>query len=145
MLAALIVAAGLHSFHHSPTLPEAPAPAARHWPMLAAGVATGFVSGLTGVGGPVLAVPLLLAFGYPLLTAIGVGQVVQVAGAMSGTAANLAVGTIAFTLAAQVGAIETAGVLAGAALIHRIDLRHAQRCVAGLCVGAGLLFMLRGA
>lgn len=144
MLALLIVAAGLHTFSHSGAQAK-PAPGARHWPMLAMGAATGFMSGLTGVGGPVLAVPLLLAAGYPLLTAIGVGQVVQVAGALSGTAANLALGTIDFTLAAQVGALEVAGVLAGAALIHRIDLRHAQRCVAGLCIVAGLLFMLRGA
>ena len=141
VLAVLIVAAGLTTLRGSAT--PARAPALRRSLLLAAGAATGFLSGLTGVGGPVLALPLLLALGFPLLTSIGVGQVVQVAGALSGSAANLALGTIDFTLAAQVGAVEIAGVLAGAALVHRIDLRLAQRAVAILCISAGLAFMLR--
>ena len=143
ILSLLIVAAGLASLRGG----AAPArvPAMRRGLLLAAGAATGFLSGLTGVGGPVLAVPLLLALGFPLLTSIGVGQVVQVAGALSGSAANLALGTVDFALAAQVGVIEIAGVLAGAALVHRIDLRLAQRCVAIVCVFTGLAFMLRSA
>jgi uncharacterized protein len=141
MLALLIVAAGLTTLRGN-TAP-ARAPAMRRPLLLAAGAAIGFLSGLTGVGGPVLAVPLLLALGFPLLTSIGVGQVVQVAGALSGSAANLALGTIDFAMAAQVGALEIAGVLAGAALVHRIDLRLAQRGVAMVCIGAGLAFMLR--
>lgn len=144
MLALLVVAAGLYTLRARAGQPAPPAPGARRWLLLAAaGAATGFISGLAGVGGPVLAVPLMLAFGFPLLTSIGVGQVVQVAGAVSASAANLALGTIDFALAAQVGAFEMAGVLAGAALIHRIDLRLAQRGAAVLCIGAGLVLLLR--
>lgn len=148
MLAALIVAAGLYTLHDRATVTaaSAPAPTRRRWLLLAAaGAATGFISGLTGVGGPVLSVPLMLALGFPVLPSIGVGQVVQVVGALSGTAANLSLGTIDFELAAQAGAFEIAGVVAGAALIHRVDLRLAQRCVAALCIVAGMAFMLRGA
>ncbi|SFU74745.1 sulfite exporter TauE/SafE family protein [Pseudoduganella namucuonensis] len=149
-LAALIVAAGLYTLHDGAakraTAAATPAPTRRRWLLLAAaGAATGFVSGLTGVGGPVLSVPLMLALGFPVLASIGVGQVVQVVGALSGTAANLSLGTIDFELAAQAGAFEIAGVVAGAALIHRVDLRLAQRCVAALCIVAGMAFMLRGA
>lgn len=39
------------------------------------GLLIGFLSGLLGVGGPVIAVPLLLLFGVPMLTAVAVAQV----------------------------------------------------------------------
>lgn len=120
-------------------------PRANRLLLLGAGAITGFVSGLTGVGGPVLLVPLMLACGFPALTAIGVGQVIQIVGALSGTAANLRLGTIDFGLAALVAVFEVAGVFAGVHLIHRIDLRLATRAVGVACIAAGAVLLWRSA
>ncbi len=38
------------------------------------GAVAGFGSGLTGVGGPALSVPLMVLFGFPTLTTIGASQ-----------------------------------------------------------------------
>src|SRR5690606_6552742 len=53
------------------------------------GAASGFLSGLTGIGGPALSVPLMVLLGFSILTAVGIGQVLQIVGAVSGTLANL--------------------------------------------------------
>ena len=144
VLACVVGAAGVVTLFRSPD-PGGARPRANRSLLLGAGALTGFVSGLTGVGGPVLSVPLMLACGFPALTAIGVGQVIQVVGALSGTAANLRLGTIDFGLAALVALFEIAGVLAGAHLIHRIDLRLATRAVGVACIAAGIVLLWRSA
>lgn len=143
ILAAIIVFAGLSMFGRPHS--ECGARTAPRWPLLAAlGAVVGFASGLTGVGGPVLSVPLLVMCGFPVLTAIGVSQVVQIVGALSGTAANAQLGIIDYPLAALVGLAEMAGVIAGAHLIHRVETHIVKRLAGALCVAVGLLFMWRG-
>ena len=144
LLAGVVCAAGVVTLTRGPGA-SAARPRANRLLLLGAGALTGFLSGLTGVGGPVLSVPLMLACGFPALTAIGVGQVIQVVGALSGTAANLRLGTIDFGLAALVAVFEMAGVLAGVHLIHRIDLRQATRAVGVACMGAGAVLLWRSA
>jgi uncharacterized membrane protein YfcA len=114
------------------------------WLTLAAiGALTGFLSGLTGIGGPALSVPLMVLCGYSVLGAIGVGQLLQIVGALSGTLANLHYVRIDYTLAAFIAAFEIAGVLCGAFIIHRIDATLIKRLVGGLCLVAGFTFILR--
>ena len=144
LLAGVITAAGLVTLTRR-TGASGAQPHANRLLLLGAGAVTGFVSGLTGVGGPVLSVPLMLACGFPALSAIGVGQVIQVVGALSGTAANLRLGTIDFGLAALVAVFEMAGVFIGAHLIHRIDVRLATRAVGAACIAAGAVLLWRSA
>jgi uncharacterized membrane protein YfcA len=121
-----------------------PEGARQRWLILAAiGVVTGFFSGLAGIGGQVLSVPLMVLCGYPVLTAIGVGQALQTVGALSGSLANLHYASIDFGLAAFIDVFEIAGVLAGAFLIHRLDGTLVKRLVGGLCMVAGCGFILR--
>ena len=121
-----------------------PRGARRRWLILAAiGAVTGFFSGLTGIGGPVLSVPLMVLCGYSVLTAVGVGQVLQTVGALSGSLANLHYTGIDYRLAAFVVVFEIAGVLAGAVVIHRVDGALVKRLVGGLCMVAGCGFILR--
>jgi uncharacterized membrane protein YfcA len=111
--------------------------------LAAIGAVTGFFSGLAGIGGQVLSVPLMVLCGYPVLTAIGVGQALQTVGALSGSLANLHYASIDFGLAAFVDVFEIAGVLVGAFLIHRLDGVLVKRLVGGLCMVAGCGFILR--
>jgi hypothetical protein len=111
--------------------------------LAAIGAVTGFFSGLTGIGGPVLSVPLMVVCGYSVLTAVGVGQVLQAVGALSGSLANLQDAGIDYGLAAFIDVFEIAGVLAGAVVIHRLDGALVKRLVGGLCMVAGCGFILR--
>jgi uncharacterized membrane protein YfcA len=108
-------------------------------PLLGAiGAVSGFGSGYTGVGGPVLSVPLMVLFGFPALTAIGVSQVIQIIAAVSGTVGNLQFGTLNYTIAAPVTLCEIAGVFLGVRIVHAIPLQVVRTCVAVACVGIGV-------
>ena len=45
--------------------------------LLLIGAGTGFTSSLSGTGGPLVLVPILMAFNLPVLTVIGLGQAIQ--------------------------------------------------------------------
>lgn len=146
ILAATVLAAGLYLL----LVRISPSPAVsvvcprRQWLLLAGvGAATGFLSGLTGVGGPVLSVPLMVMCGFPLLASIGAGQVLQLIGALSGSAANLQLGTIDFGLAAFICVFEIGGVILGVYVISRMDARLIKKCVGAMCCLAGCAFMMR--
>ena len=145
VLAAAILVAGIHtSAAGGRAVLAMPDDARRRRLILAAiGAVTGFFSGLTGIGGPVLSVPLMVACGYSVLTAVGVGQVLQAVGALSGSLANLHYASIDYGLAAFIDVFEIAGVLVGAAVIHRVDGALVKRLVGGLCMVAGCGFILR--
>ena len=118
--------------------------AKQQWLVLAGiGAMTGFLSGLTGIGGPALSVPLMMLCGYSILNAIGAGQVLQIVGALSGTMANLKFGTIDFGLAWFITSFEIFGVLLGAYLIHKVDVRLIKKLVGFLCLVAGFAFIVR--
>ena len=92
--------------------------------LLVIGGAVGFGSGLTGVGGPVLSVPLMVILGFSPLTAIATSQVIQITAALSGSAGNLAHGFIDAGVAVWIPRAELVGVTAGA-------WRFARPCPAG--------------
>ncbi|MBU3067757.1 sulfite exporter TauE/SafE family protein [Nocardia sp. NEAU-G5] len=85
------------------------------------GVAT--ASGLVGVGGPVLAVPLLIALDVPVLSAIAAAQVQSVAIAGIGTLGYFAVGVIDWRLAAVIAIPELAGALLGWIVARALPIR----------------------
>ena len=147
ILALLIAAAGAYtlltgSAQRAPSLHDKPA--RQRALLFAIGAVTGFGSGLTGVGGPALAVPMLVLFGFPALRAIGASQVIQIVAAVSGSAAHLAHGSVDLRLAALLTVFEVLGVAVGVRLAHAIDARWLRRGVGLLCVavGTGLLVSL---
>ncbi len=113
--------------------------------LLLVGVAAGFGSGLTGAGGPLFSVPIMLAFGFPPLMTIGVSQVLQIVSAGSGTLANLSYGAIDFTIALFITPFELLGVAIGVVAAHRANVAHLRRAAAWLCIVAGVFILIRGA
>lgn len=87
------------------------------------GVGVAAASGLFGVGGPMLAVPLLVAIGVPVLAALGAAQVQSVVIASVGTAGYLAQGDVSWPLAVLVGVPELVGVLVGWKLAQAVPTR----------------------
>lgn len=145
VLAAVIVGAGLHAVAAggNAAFPMPDSARERWCRLVAVGAVTGLLSGLTGVGGPVLSVPLMAMCGYPMFTAIGVGQALQVVGALSGSLVNLHYLDIDYGLAAFVAAFEIAGALLGAWAIHRVRAALVRRLVGALCLVAGCGFIVR--
>ena len=109
----------------------------------------GFGSGLTGVGGPVLSVPLMVILGFTPLTSIATSQVIQITAATSGSISYFANGFVDLHMAFLVTAAELVGVVAGARLAHSVSsgvqkngfcrLHHRGRVHLRPCAFAGLI------
>jgi uncharacterized membrane protein YfcA len=114
--------------------------------LMGIGAVVGFGSGLTGVGGPALSVPIMILFGFSPLTTIGASQVVQILAGISGTAGNLQYGAINFKLVTILTIFEVIGVLAGVRIVHAMNAQALRGYVGVLCilVGAGLMMRALG-
>lgn len=105
------------------------------WQYGLAGIGAGFVSGLLGVGGGIIMVPLLAGvFGMPLKRALGTSLVAIVALVVPGATVHWALGNIDWAIAL----VLTLGVVPGARLGARLSLR-AREPTLRLAVGAFLI------
>lgn len=111
--------------------------------LVAIGAVTGFGSALTGTGGPLLLVPLLVWLGQPVLVSIGLSQVIQVPIAVLATAGNVTYGRVDLILALTVAVLLMIGVTAGARLAHTISAGALKHVVAWVMVGVGVLIVAR--
>jgi len=85
------------------------------------GFALGAVSGLLGVGGPVLAVPALILIGVPMLLAIAVAQVQSIFIAAFATTGYLLQDSVSLPLATVVGVPLLVGAIVGWKIAHLVN------------------------
>ena len=111
--------------------------------LLVVGALSGFGSGLSGAGGPLFSVPMMLVLGFVPLAAIGASQVLMIVAALFGTLGNLQYGSIDFVLAAWITLFELVGAVAGARAAHAASVAVLRRTAAGLCVLTGVLMLAR--
>jgi uncharacterized protein len=111
--------------------------------LIGIGAVAGFGSGLTGVGGPALSVPIMVLFGFPPLATIGASQVIQILAAVSGTAGNLHYGSIDFGLAGLVTLCEVIGVQLGVRIVHAVNIQLLRGFIGVLCIAVGAAMMGR--
>jgi uncharacterized membrane protein YfcA len=107
--------------------------------LLAIGAFVGFGSALTGTGGAVLLVPVLLLLQVPVLAAVGAAQAVALPIAAFSTAGFLLYGSVDFALGTAAGLVGAAGVVAGARIAHAAPAATLRRVVATALLCAGLL------
>ena len=102
-----------------------PVPAPRPGPALVAavGIAVGLVSGVLGLGGPMLSVPLLVALGAPVLAALAAAQVQSVVIAGVGTIGYAVHGSVDWALVALIGVPELVGVVVGWRIARALPTR----------------------
>ncbi|QLD91193.1 sulfite exporter TauE/SafE family protein [Natronomonas salina] len=98
------------------------------------GVFVGIPGGLLGVGGPVLAVPLLVAVGVPLLSGVAAAQVQSVFIAAPAAIAYLLEGAISLPLVALFVIPEIAGLYVGWKIAHQIDAGRLKLVLAGTLI-----------
>lgn len=109
------------------------------------GGGVGFISGLLGLGGGWVLVPLLvLLMGIPVPVAVGTSLVAIVAPALTGTLAHYHLGNLDPGRAVPLVLAGVAGVRAGAWGVLRVPERHLKRALAGLLLLGGGYMLVRG-
>jgi uncharacterized membrane protein YfcA len=103
--------------------------------LIGGGFVVAVASGMFGVGGPLLTVPLLVAIGTPMLPALAAAQVQSVVISTVGTIGYLSQGSIDWPLALVVGIPELCGVIIG----WKIAQRTSQRRLKGAMIVALLI------
>jgi uncharacterized protein len=88
--------------------------------LLIIGLVTGFLSSLTGTGGPLVLVPILISMRLAILTSVGLSQVVQLPVALAATAGNIVYGKLDLALGAILAASLSGGSWYGAKLAHSV-------------------------
>ena len=107
------------------------------------GTAAGVFSGLFGVGGGTVLVPLLIVWlGYEEREATGTSLAAIVVIAAVAVAAQAAYGNVDWLKAAFVGLPAVGGVLAGTALQQRVPQRTVSLAFAALLVAAAVTLVL---
>ena len=77
-IAVLILASGANSLMRNAVEQQSTAKTEKNTPLLAIGLVAGIGSSLSGTGGPLLLIPILIWFKVPVLIAIGLSQVIQI-------------------------------------------------------------------
>ena len=111
--------------------------------LVAVGAFVGFGSALTGTGGPVLLVPVLLTLGVAPLRAVAASQAVQLPVVVAGSVGYLQTGLVDIRLGTVLGCLAALGVAAGAVVATRIPAEGLRRIVGVACIAAGVFLVVR--
>ncbi len=113
---------------------------ARH--LVIIGAITAFGSVLTGTGGPLLLIPMLVWLHQPVLTAIGLSQVIQLPISLAATATNMVAGAVDFWLGAILAFAMAVGCWFGASVAHQLSEKWLRLGVASLLVLIGVVIVV---
>jgi len=138
ILAALIAFSGLHVCLKKQKQLDGSAPIRPVFYALI-GFVVGFGSALTGTGGPVLLIPILMFLNVPVLVAIGISQVVQLPIAVFASVGFSLYGHLDIKMGVMLGLIQAGAVLIGAKMAHYITADKLRRIVAVALIGVGIL------
>jgi len=101
------------------------------------GGVVGFGSAISGTGGPLLLVPLLVSLNWPTLTAVGLSQIIQLPISALATLGNYLHAEVDVLLGLGIASIMVIGVAIGARLAHRVPGLLLRRIVAIVLLGVG--------
>ncbi len=120
-------------------------PGGRLQQLAAVGVAAGLFSGLFGVGGGIVAVPLLIIWlRYEEREATGTSLLAIAITALAAVTAQAAYGNVHVDDGLLIGLPAVGGVLAGTWLQQRVPGVHVRLLFAALLVSTALLLVVRG-
>jgi len=126
-----------------------PRPPERHIPPAAAvlplGLVVALVSGLFGLGGQLLSVPLLITVGAPMLPALGAAQAQSIVIAGVGTIGYALRGAIAWPLVLVTGVPLLAGALVGWRIAHAVPAERLRSVLAAALIAVGAYLIVHNA
>ena len=137
-IACLALASGLDALLRSRATPEGGVP--RSGVLALLGLAAGYGSAVSGTGGPVILIPVLVALRTPFPAAIGLGIAAGIPIILTATAVNAAASRIDFALAGWLAVVFLAGTIAGNAAYARLSGRAATTIVAWSLVAVGIWY-----
>lgn len=105
------------------------------------GAVTGFLSSISGTGGPLVLVPIIISMSVPVLVAVGLSQVIQVPVAIAATFGNVLYGQLDPVLGGVLAAALTVGSWYGAKLAHVVPRATLRRIVSVVLVIVGGLIL----
>ena len=108
------------------------------------GLVIAAASGLFGIGGPMLTVPVLVACGVPVLSSLAAAQAQSVVIASVGTVGYLARGAISWPLALLIGIPELCGVLIGWKIAHAVPTHRLTYALVAALLALALYLTLHG-
>lgn len=135
LVAAAAVVSGLHALfsRERPTGPRTLGNLA----LSSFGLLVGWASAVTGTGGPILLIPVLLLLGVPIASAVGLALAAHVPIVYTASLVNYAAGRIDVSLGVTLGGFLVAGTLAGMWLYSRLSGRQLTVCVAWVLIAVG--------
>lgn len=108
------------------------------------GLVVGFFGGLLGVGGPVLAVPLLVILGVPMLISVALAQVQSIFISLFASAGFYIHDAIDWNIALLVGVPLLVGTLAGWVIARRTNPQRLQLGLAVVLLALGVYLLFGG-
>lgn len=111
--------------------------------MIIVGAGVGYICGLTGAGGPILSVPIMIALGFPPLLTIAASHVLAILLSASGSVGNFMNDAINFSTALWVVPVELTGVILGVIIAHKVHAATLKKIVAVSCIGIGGYILIK--
>ena len=142
LIAALIIGSALNSLRRRASAGREARTLARG-ALLAIGIVTGIGSSMSGTGGPLVLIPILLWMHVPVLAAVGLSQVIQVPISAFATAGNVVYGEIDVATAAALSVLLMVGVWFGARIAHGVSSVALKRFVSLMLLGVGVMMLAR--
>lgn len=99
------------------------------------GCLVGLISTVTGTGGPLILVPLLIWLGFPVLGAVGLGQAIQIPVAITATGGAMLFGSLNYAIAVALTVGLLVGCPAGAWISHHVEQRTLRTVAATVLLG----------
>ena len=107
------------------------------------GLLTGTVAGLTGAGGPLLAIAMMVATSTHPLTAVGLSMPYSLSTAVAASYANYLNGNLDFPMLWKISLLEFVAFLFGVRLVSKMPLATIRRLMGITCAGLGLFLFLK--
>ena len=143
LIGLLTAASGAHSLLPSPEGHASEDRVLSNPALAGIGAVTGFSSAITGTGGPLVLVPILMWLRMPVLTAIGLSQAIQLPIAVLATAGNIYAEVLDLKLGLLIAVGLSLGTWVGARIAHAVPRAVLRTIVSVVLVGVGALILLR--
>lgn len=115
----------------------------RYLTLVIVGLFVGFLCGLTGIGGGLVSIPIMLGLGFHPLASIATGQVLQMIVATFGSISNISNAFVDFGLVWWVTGLEIIGVFIGVKIAHKTPVAILKKYVSILCLVIGLYMLVK--
>ena len=140
ILSSIIILSSLYTMRPTPAVSLASALSSKKQTslLLLVGCGVGFLSGLTGIGGGLVSIPIMLTLGFPTFATIGTGQVLQGIVAIFGSVSNVHNNFVDFSLVWWITLVEVVGVFVGVKIAHKLPLALLKKSVSLFCLVLGV-------